>query len=199
VGYIQLLDDLNTTYCGKVKCLGRLIKHFRDYHMKQRKPKSYWLGALMVYHVRRKNGLNMSQPLAVIFRDLLEAIHAQYDHLLWTSNSATPRIPDPMLGHDISWNWSRAHFETFMRRIDEGRDWATHALESEDRSEAIMSWQKVFGREFFPSQIDEMASGLAAVGLPGRAVVSGTGLVTAIKPASGMSIVTRPTTFHGQE
>jgi Second Messenger Oligonucleotide or Dinucleotide Synthetase domain len=199
VGYVQLLDDLNGQYGGKVKYLGRLIKHFRNYQMKQRKPKSYWLGALLVYHIRRKDGLDMSQPLAVIFRDLLDDIYTQYDHLLWTSESATPHIPDPMLGHDVSWNWSRTHFETFMRRVDEGRQWATRALESDDRDEAIGLWQKVFGEEFFPSEITEMASRLAAVGLPGRAVVNGTGLVTAIKPASGISTSTRPTTFHGQE
>ena len=76
------------------------------------------------------DGLDMSQPLAVIFRDLLDAIYLQYDHLLRVSDTATPHIPDPLLGHDVSWNWSRTHFETFMRRIDEGRQLADQALDS---------------------------------------------------------------------
>jgi len=199
LGYIKLLDDLNVDHGGKVKRLGRLLKHFRDYQMKQRRPKSYWLGALLVHHIRCEDGLDMSQPLAVIFRDLLEAIHIEYDHLLWTSDSATPHIPDPMLGHDISWNWSRTHFETFMRRVDDGRRWATRALESEVRDEAIGLWQKVFGEEFFPPQVTKIAAQWAAAGQPGRAAVSGTGLVTTIKPACGNWTSTRPTTFHGEE
>ncbi len=197
VGYIKLLDDLNKQHGSKVKPLGRLLKHFRNYQMKNRRPKSYWLGALMVYHVRRENGLDMSQSLAVIFRDLLDAIYVQYDHLLWTSDTVTPHIPDPLLGHDISWNWSRTHFETFMRRIDEGRQLATRALESAQREEAIALWQRIFGEECFPAEVSEMAGRLATQGLPSHAFVGATGLVTSTKPASGTFTPIRATTFHG--
>lgn len=197
IGYINLLEELNLAHNGKVKKLGRLFKHFRNYLMKNRRPKSYWLGALLVHHVRRDNGLDMSQPLAVIFRDLLDAIHSQYDHLLWTSATATPHIEDPMLGHDISWNWSRPHFETFMRRIDEGRQWATQALDSDRRDDAIALWQRIFGDEYFPADVSEVASRLARQGLPGHAFVGATGLIASTKPSSGSSVPTRPTTFHG--
>ena len=44
LGYVALLDELNTQHGGKVKRLGRLLKHFRNFQMKNRRPKSYWLG-----------------------------------------------------------------------------------------------------------------------------------------------------------
>ena len=53
LGYVALLDELNTQHGGKVKRLGRLLKHFRNFQMNNRRPKSYWLGALVVHHVRR--------------------------------------------------------------------------------------------------------------------------------------------------
>lgn len=198
IGYINLLNDLQKKHNGKVKELGKLLKHFRDYQMKNRKPKSYWLGALLVYHIKHNN-LDMTQPLAVLFHDLLNAIHNQYDHLLWVSKDATPNIPDPMLGHNVSWNWSRTHFKTFMRRIREGRDWAAKALEANDREIAIKYWQKIFGEEYFPLDVEAVASGIANMGLPGKSYVSATGLILPNKPNSGIYTPTIATKFHGTE
>lgn len=196
IGYITLLEELNQKHGEKVRPLGRLLKHFRNYHMKNRRPKSYWLGALLVYHIRES--LDMSQPLAVLFRDLLDEIYAQYDHLLSTSDTATPNIKDPMLGHNISWNWERSHFETFMRRIDEGRKWATEALEVEDdQKSAVNLWQKVFGEEYFPSEVVHTAKQAALNGLPGQSFVTSSGLVVSSKPTSGLFTRTERTTFHG--
>jgi hypothetical protein len=199
LGYVALLDELNTQHGGKVKRLGRLLKHFRNFQMNNRRPKSYWLGALVVHHVRRDGGLDMSQPLAVIFRDLLDAIYLQYDHLLRVSGTATPHIPDPLLGHDVSWNWSRTHFETFMRRIYEGRQLADQALDSAERDDAIALWQRIFGEEYFPADVSETVGRLATQGWPGRAFVGASGLVTSTRPVSGGSIPTRATTFHGDQ
>ncbi|MCI0560084.1 MAG: nucleotidyltransferase [Nitrososphaera sp.] len=147
VGFIDLLKDLNENSSGKVRRLYKLLKHFRNYHMKTRRPKSYWLGALLIHHISKADGLDTSKSLAELFHDLLDAVYNQYDHLLHIDDTATPNIPDPMLGHNISWNWSRSHFETFMRRLDDGRTWARKALDSEDRETAIDWWQKVFGAE----------------------------------------------------
>lgn len=196
IGYINLLDDLHKEYNDKVKPLGKLLKHFRDYQMKNRKPKSYWLGALLVYHIQEGN-LNMTEPLAVLFHDLLNAVYCQYDHLQWTSKGGTPNIPDPMLDHNISWNWSRTHFETFMRRIDEGRRWAAKALETDNRETAIEYWQRIFGEEYFPSDVEVAAAHLAKKGLPGKSFVSSTGLVLPSQPAFGMYTPTVTTKFHG--
>lgn len=196
VGVIKLLNDLNDEHNEKVKPLGKLFKHFRNYQMVYCRPKSYWLCALLVHHVNAGN-LDTSKSLAELFRDLLDAIYLQYDHLLWMEGEYTPNIPDPMLGHNVSWNWGYNDFVKFMRRIDEARQWASKALETEDRAKAIGYWQKVFGEEYFPSEVTEAARHLADTARPGIAVVNSSGLITAI--SAGRAVVTKETTFHGPE
>jgi hypothetical protein len=198
IGYIQLLRDLNDEHHEKVRPLIKLIKHFRNYQMKNRRPKSYWLGALVVHHIRKEDGLDMTKSLAELFYDLCNAIYCQYDHLLYVSETATPHIPDPMLGHDISWNWGRSHFETFMRRLDDGRTWAKKALESEDLEKAIEYWQTIFGEEYFPTEISEAADRLAQSGLPGSSLVSSKGIVMPNSQKYNRSIPVPKTTFHGE-
>jgi Second Messenger Oligonucleotide or Dinucleotide Synthetase domain len=195
IGYIALLNRLNNQHGKKVKPLGKLLKHFRDHQMVNRKPKSYWLGALLLHHVT--NSLDMDASLGVIFHDLLDAIYCQYDHLLWTSDTATPNILDPVLGHNISWNWSRSHFETFMRRVEDGRDWAAKAIEEDDREEAIKYWQKIFGEDYFPSEIEAEASSLAKAAFPGNSFVSPAGLILPTRPPARLYTPTQPTKFHG--
>lgn len=199
VGYVDLLDELNNDYGRKVKPLIKLVKHFRNVHMQNRRPKSYWLGALTVHHIRKEGGLDMSQPLAVLFRDLLDGIYLQYDHLLKTSDTATPHIRDPLLGHDISWNWERTRFETFMRRVDESRRWAQKALDAVDRDEAISLWQRVFGKEWFPADVTDAAKRAAAEAFPGRSFVGASGLVLPEKPETWVSTPTKPTRFYGTD
>jgi hypothetical protein len=199
IGYINLLNDLHNEHGKKVKPLGRLFKHFRNQQMKTRQPKSYWLGALLVHHIRKEKGLDMTQPLAVLFRDLLDAVYNQYRVVYDTSDIATPHIKDPLLEHDISWNWGRSHFETFMRRLDDGRTWATKALETDDREKAIGWWQKMFGEDYFPVTIDEKVAQMAAAGLPGKSFVTGTGLIVPAQPSGAGLVATQPTRFHGSE
>lgn len=196
VGYIGLLNDLNNEHGEKVKPLIRLLKHFRNYHFRTRKPKSYWLGALTIHHVQ--NTLDMTRSLAELFHDLLDAIYSQYDHLLWTDKVSTPNIKDPMLEHNVSWNWGRSSFETFMRRVDEGRSWAAKALEAEEREDAIRWWQKVFGEDF-PSDVSKEAAWIARASLPGSAFVGPSGQVIGHRPDSGVYTPTKETTFHGED
>lgn len=198
IGYINLLNKLHKEHNGKVKPLGILLKHFRNYQMKNRKPKSYWLGALLVYHIQA-GSLDMTECLGVLFHDLLDAVYCQYDHLLWMSDVVTPNIPDPMLGHNISWNWSRTHFETFMRHIDKGRRWAAKALETDNREKAIAYWQKIFGAEYFPSEVETTASALASAGFPGKSYANSIGLILPNQPVSGLYTATQATKFHGIE
>lgn len=199
LGYVALLTELNQTYGLKVKPLGRLLKHFRNYQMQTRKPKSYWLGALLVHHIQRDGGLDMAQPLAVLFRDLLDAIYCQYSSLLSRTDGATPNVPDPMLGHNVSWNWSRTHFETFMRRLDDGRRWASQALESTEREAAIKLWQRIFGEAYFPSDVVDATRRLAVTGRPGTATVTPLGLILPAAPAEGRTTHVPRTTFHGSD
>jgi hypothetical protein len=198
IGYLNLLNELNEKFDKKVKPLGKLLKHFRDYQMQTCKPKSYWLGTLLIYHIQ-EGSLDMTQSLGVLFYELLNAIYYQYDHLIWTSTIATPDLPDPMLGHNVSWNWERSHFETFMRRIQDGRSWADKALQTNDRERAILHWQKIFGKEYFPTAVENSASELAKVGLPGQSFVTSTGLILPSQPLSGIYTPTQSTKFHGTE
>lgn len=198
IGYIALLNSLNTENGGKVKHLGILLKHFRNHQMKNRKPKSYWLGALLI-HLIQDEKLDTSEPIAVLFRDMLDAIYDKYVSLLGRTDGATPNIPDPMLGHNISWNWSRTHFETFMRRLDDGRTWATKALETDDHDKAIEWWQKIFGEEYFPSNVEKALARLASEGMPGKATVAATGLIYGSKSDVESATPSQPTKYHGSK
>jgi hypothetical protein len=191
MGVVNLIAELDQQYSGKVRPLGILLKHFRNVHMKTRKPKSYWLTALVIYHVRTT--LDMKQSIGPLFRDLVKAIHRQYASTLATPG-AVPHIKDPMLLHDVSWNWERTHFETFMRRLEEAETWSTKALDSDNAAGAVELWRKVFG-DLFPSDVDGESKALAAAGQPGIASISSSGLIG----TAGASIQTRPTTFHGEE
>lgn len=196
IGYNNLLSELNKEHSGKVKPLGILLKHFRNQHMKTRQPKSYWLGAMLIHHIDR---LNMDDCLGLLFYNLLDSIYQQYDHLLCTSSTATPNIRDPILDHNVSWNWDRSHFETFMRRIDDGRNWAIKALETDDRDKAIIYWQRVFGENYFPSNIETAAFDLASAGMPGKSLVRSNGLILPSQTALGLCVTSQPTKFHGIE
>jgi hypothetical protein len=198
IGYITLLRDLDADHGDKVRPLIKLVKHFRNVHMINRRPKSYWLGALVIHQIQKDSGLDTSKPLAELFRDFCDAVYKQYDHLLHTSDSATPNIPDPLLDHNISWNWERTHFETFMRRLDDGRTWATKALEADDRDDAVEWWQKIFGEDYFPENVGQAAARMAEDRLPGKSFVSSAGIILPERSKSGISIPVRKTTFHGE-
>ncbi len=198
LGYIKLLKDLDEKYGGKVRPLIKLLKHFRNNQMVYCRPKSYWLGALVVYHVQMDNGLDMSKSLAELFHDLCDAVYQQYDHLLYLSDTATPNLPDPMLGHNISWNWDRSHFETFMKRLDEARTWSSKALDADDKEKAIELWQRIFGEEYFKTDINEVASLMAKSVLPGQASVTSAGILTSGVTNSRNYTPVLRTTFHGK-
>jgi hypothetical protein len=194
IGFIDHLSEVNQDWNGKAKNLIKLFKHFRDYQMKTRKPKSYWLSVLVLQEL---DDLDASLAMGQLFHDLLDGIYCRYDHLLTTSTTATPNLKDPMLGHNVSWNWSRAHFETFMRRIDEGRQKSQQALAESDREAAIAAWQEVFGEEYFPSSVETEAKNLATSMRPGKSFVASSGLVTAAPPLVGTAVKSQATLFHG--
>ncbi len=195
VGVLQLIQTLNDAHGKKVRPLGKLIKHFRNYHMLTKQPKSYWLLSVLLDQVQNGN-LDSNQPIGVVFHDLLNAIYNKYASLIPRTDGATPNISDPILDHNVSWNWQRSHFETFMRRLDDGRRWTSKAIECDDKSEAIECWQKVFGEDYFPSDISQYASTLANAGWPGAAAVSGTGRIISGHRDSNRFTPIQPTTFH---
>lgn len=197
LGYVRLVQEMNDNSGKKFRPLGVLLKHFRNIQMKTREPKSYWLGALLVYHCRAGN-LDFGKSIGELFRDLVDAIYRQYHSVLNLPNGATPNIEDPMVGNILTWNWQRAHFETFMRRLDDARKRADKALGAKTREEAVKMWQRIFGEDYFPTTVGETAQKTASASWPGVAYVTNSGLVTPVRPASGAT-ATRPTTFHGQD
>lgn len=199
LGYIKLLDKVNAENGYNVKRLGRILKHFVQYKMKQKnmRPKSYWLGALLL-QVIDDEGFDSSKSQAELFNWLVTAIYNKYLVTLNTSTTATPNLKDPVLGHNISWNWGRNAFEMFMARLKEARDWSAEAIsEDTDRDRAIELWQKVFGAEFFPTSVADEAESLARALTPGRALVESTGRVVTRAAASVAAVPTIATRFHG--
>lgn len=195
IGYCRYLSELNEKHSGKVVPLIKIIKYFRDYQMKIMKPKSYWLEALVVYHVVNES-IDMQKSLAEIFRDLMSAIYNKYAPILGREDGATPHIPDPMLNNDISWNWDRSHFETFMKRVKEAEDAATKALDTDNQEDAVKLWQKIFGEDKFPKDVKQAAKNLAKAA-PGVASVASAGYVSAQLPVSGRFTVSQPTKYYG--
>jgi hypothetical protein len=175
----------------------KIVKHFRDNQMKIMKPKSYWLEALVVYHI--VNGsVDMDQSLAEIFRDLMSAIYNKFAPVLGREDGATPHIPDPMLNNDISWNWDRSHFATFMNRVKEAKEAASKALDTENQEEAVRQWQNLFGEDKFPKDVKQATKDLARA-MPGVASVASSGFVSAQMPKSGRFIMSQPTKYYGDE
>jgi len=197
IGYCRYLSELNEKYGGKVVPLIKLVKHFRDYQMKIMKPKSYWLEALVVYHVTN-GSIDMQQSLAEVFRDLMSAIYIKFAPILGREDGATPHIPDPMLGDDISWNWERIYFETFMHRVKEAENAATKALQTDKQEEAVKLWQIVFGEDKFPKDVKHATQKLAEAA-PGIAFVSSVGFIHTQQPSFGKYVASQSTKFYGEE
>ncbi len=64
-----------------------------------------------------------------------------------------------------------------MRRLEEARKWSEKALVAKDQDEAVRYWQKIFGGEFFPSDVSEAAKNIAMNHWPGKSHVLPSGLV----------------------
>lgn len=173
-GVVLRIQELEKEYPGKARNLLKLLKYFRNYQMKYMRPKSYWLLAMGIDAIE-SGKIDTTKTLAECFSQLLEYLYTKF-YPTYARAGATPHIKDPMLGHDVSPNWKRSDFETFMRRLDDGRGWALRAVETDEKDTAIEVWQKVFG-EAFPTEVEEEARAMAAAFLPGAAAATGSGLI----------------------
>jgi Second Messenger Oligonucleotide or Dinucleotide Synthetase domain len=199
VGYIKKLEEINAAHGYNVKRLARAMKHFVHHKMKQKnmRPKSYWLGALLL-QIIDEHGFDDAMTQGELFHWLVSEIHAKYRVTLDTSTTATPNIKDPILGHNISWNWGRNAFEMFMSRLKEAADWSADAIANEaSKEDAIKLWQKIFGSEYFPTSIEDEAKSLAQSLRPGNAFVEPSGRVVASAFASAVAVAAPVTRFHG--
>ncbi len=171
LGYVAMLNDLNKANRKKVKKLAKLFKYYVLQNMIYMRPKSYWMGAMLLNLINAQ-GFDDSLSLGELFYWMANELYKQYDHLLWTNPDATPSIPDPVLGHNVSHSWSRNDFESFLRHLDCARERSDKALSAATTEEAVKHWRSLFG-EAFPESVEDEAKGLASLFAPGAAVVTG--------------------------
>lgn len=198
LGYATRLSKLNQAHNGKVVRIIKMIKHWRDVHMKQenRRPKSYWLSCMVYHRINDGDVDTEGKSYAELFRDVITAIYDDFAEYLETDADGVPEIPDPMLGHNVAHRWEepadegRSAFEYFMRNLAKACGWADRALEKDDdeRDDAIALWQNIFGEDWFPTESTaDKGRALAA------AMASGTG---AVSGETGRISITEPTEHH---
>jgi hypothetical protein len=201
LGYGKYLSALNKKHKDKIIPLIKMLKHWRDVQMIYRRPKSYWLECMVVKHIEG-NHLNFDDKShAELFANLLQAIYDEFQPI-WDDENKVPQISDPMLGNNVAWNWKRAEFETFMRRVDESRKWAGRALNDEEEGDAIELWQKVFNNDdekYFPSNVDDSLKALAESSRAGTLRFTSTGIILPGPSADSQSWESPSHRFYGVE
>jgi hypothetical protein len=161
LGYGKFLSKLNKDHQNKIVPLIKMLKHWRDIQMKRRRPKSYWLECIVSKHANLGNLNFEGASWGESFLSLLSSIYNDF-YSKWKIGTDVPVIKDPMLGNDVVKTWTRTEFETFMRRIEESKQFAEKALAENDEEKAIKLWQELFNDddevEYFPNLVDESLS-----------------------------------------
>lgn len=196
IGYGKALSELNSKKGQKVIPSIRLLKHWRDYHMIYKRPKSYWLECMIFQKLNKGKVQTEGKSLAEVFWELTDLIYEEYKEYL-SDDEKVPWIKDPMLGNNVATNWERSHFEAFMNQMDETRKWAQKALETEEKEEAVKYWQKIFGKDFFPTSVEEDAKSTSSM-LKAGAFVTSTGRIVANKSSDEISTEIKPHRFYGK-
>jgi hypothetical protein len=196
LGYATRLSELNQEHGAKVKPLIKLIKAWRDVQMKIRRPKSYVLEVMVLTAVEDDAIELCDQSTAQNVADFFSYIVAKYQDLM-DNGSESPRIADPQVGGTyITAVWSRAHFETFMRRAREADRACRRALQADTIEDAAAEWKTLFGDLWPDVEVVKAAVRAEATTVrPGTTLVSTAGLV--IGPAAVRTVPTLPTSYHG--
>jgi hypothetical protein len=199
LGYGKALSELNAANSGKVVPLVKAVKHWRTFQMQRNRPKSYWLECLVYRHID-KGWIATEGKFAELFTDLLRSIHERFLPKL-EEEDGVPKIPDPMLGNNVAFNWERSAFESFMRRLKESIGWAERALEMDRNQldEAVALWQKVFGEECFTDSATLRKRQKAAWLSAGGGYVGSSGAVSVDKPKHEKSVKLPKHGFYGDE
>lgn len=197
LGFGHTLSSANQSNGEKVIPLIKLVKAWRDVQMQIRRPKSYVLEVMVLAAVQQGKISLKGKSTAKNVANFFSHIESKYSDLYY-EGGGVPRIADPQLGHIITSNWERTHFETFMRRIFEAATASSKALDASEEATANSEWGKVFG-SLWPTEkeIEVAAKAESQRAWPGKSAVLSSG---AIAPAdSHGSIMTKPTTFHGKD
>lgn len=197
--YGGALSTLNAAKGKKAVPLIKLFKHWRTVQMQRGRPKSYWLEVLVYQHLSNGWVTTDGRGYAELFTDLLRSVKDRFQPAL--DGERVPEIPDPMLDHNVAFNWEWWAFKRFMARLDESIGWAERALakSSDELDDAIALWQKVFGAEYFPDSATARKLQLAEWIGQGTVFVTGAGQVLNRPPEAGRVIESRPHRFYGDE
>jgi hypothetical protein len=197
LGYQEALSSLNAEHEEKVVPLIKMHKEWRDFQMKVRRPKSYWLECLIYAEVNNARVTTTRLSYAELYRKLLDSIYDRFLGALEAS-ARVPAIYDPQLGSNVASGWQRDEFEAYMNRIDESRKWAGEALEA-DAKKAIALWRRIFG-DAFPESISEEAEKMATAALASGLYVSSRGIVETMERRLPSATITIPKhEFYGGE
>lgn len=198
LGYQDWLSTLNAEHAGKVVPLIKIVKHWKDCHFDYKRPKSYWLECLVVRHISQGWVTTHGLSYAEIFTDLLTSISTRFASCLENPDAKPPRIPDPMLGNNVAWNWKRDHFETFMARVEESRNWARRALamDGDHEADGVDLWQKVF-KNTFPTVAEIQAIKVAEASRTNSIYVDTQGRVLTTPPVDTHALLSPSHRFYG--
>ncbi len=199
LGYLEALSELNKATGDKAVPLAKLLKHWRTVQMWRGRPKGYWMEALVYRHLDKGWVETEGKGYAELFTDLLRSVQAKF--LPKLSDGGVPRIPDPMLSHNLAFNWERTAFESFMRRLEESIGWAERALakDEEDLDAAVALWKKVFGAEYFTDTERARKMYRAERLARGTIFVTPSGKVSDRKPKDERAVEAPRHRFYGTE
>ncbi len=197
LGYGRALSELNSETGDKAVRLIKLFKHWRTVQMKYLRPKSYYLEALIYRHLDRSWVTTDGKSDAELFTDLIRSIRDRFQPAL--DGDYVPVISDPMLGHNIAFNWEQDSFKSFMAQLDQSISWAERALakERDELDAAIELWQKVFGAEHFADSSTTRRLQQAEWLSTGSIFVTGAGRVLDKPPAAGPAVSSPRHRFYG--
>jgi Second Messenger Oligonucleotide or Dinucleotide Synthetase domain len=200
LGFAKTLSEVNQSNGQMVVPLIKMFKHWRCFQMTYRRPKSYYLEALVFQHVVKGWISTDGKSYAELFTDLIRSVHGRWQDTLASADDV-PTIPDPMLQHNVAFNWDRAAFETFMARLGESVKWSERALNKsqEQLDEAVVLWQKVFGSDYFIDTADIRLRQKAVWISSGTAYVASSGRVTPSPSLSEKSIPSPKHKFYGED
>jgi hypothetical protein len=205
IGYAVMLSKLNSAHEDKVVPLVKMVKQWKEHNFTNRRPKSYWLEVLVYRHIDKGWVTTSGKGFAEILADLFSSIYERYeDHY---HADTVPAIPDPALGNNVAWNWDRAAFETFMRRVEEAEAALRKAVTKDSVETAVDRCRSIFG-DLFPA-IEDVNKAEAREQAAQYADAYNTGsLYTTVGSGAGTISIGRPdvpareipkTRFYGEE
>lgn len=140
---IEFSSERNKDTKGYYVHLIKIIKFWRDRLISEKaKPNSYIIESLISKCIVSKQD---SYGNAV--KNIFYYIYSTYQNYL--NVGSVPNISDPGYGSvNVAKRWNFDEFSAFMTKVDDSYNIAIEALKSDDESESIKLWRKLFGNKF---------------------------------------------------